>query len=313
MSTIPAGLKPGLFAPKAVKMVYQQLLQTIKANEKEVINANNSDFLHDFRVAVRKTRAGLNQLKEVAISDETVCYSEFFAWLGQITSPCRDLDVYLLSFEDYKACLPLSMQQDLIPLQTFLSDQQAIAQQQLTTHLTSKKYQQGLKTWEKYLQKSPKPNALLKENLTIKQLSDLRIWKVYRRVIAQGQMIDDNSEDTALHDLRKTCKKLRYLSEFFQTLYAPEAMKALLKSLKELQQVLGDFQDCAVQEQALTAFSAQMLENGGSERTFLAIEHLLQVLTTKRCKARHDFAAQFALFANAENRALFKSVFAAAD
>jgi CHAD domain-containing protein len=145
--------------------------------------------------------------------------------------------------------------------------------------------------------------------LSIKQLADLRIWKVYQRVIKQGSLINDLSAPEALHDLRKTCKKLRYLIEFFQSLYSPVAIKTLLKTLKELQELLGDFQDCAVQEQALKDFSVEMMQSGYPSQTFLATGVLVQVLDAKRCKARHDFAKCFALFAGFENRAVFTSLF----
>lgn len=304
-------LEPALSAHKAVKIIYSQLLQAIKLNEQGTINAIDSEFLHDFRVAVRRTRAGLSQLKTVSPDDVTCRYGEYFAWLGQITGTTRDLDVYLLNFEQYKTSLPPSMREDLNPLREFLTVKQAAAQKELVTQLKSKKYLTTLIDWEQYLKQSGVQTANeAKPKLSIKQLADFRIWKLYQRVIKQGTRINDQSPATALHDLRKTCKKLRYLIEFFQSLYPASEIKALIKTLKELQELLGDFQDCAVQEQALKHFSEEMMQSGGCpSQTFLAIGVLVQVLDAKRCKARSDFAGRFTVFAAPQNYAIFKSLF----
>lgn len=303
-------LESNLPVHQAVKIIYATLLQAIKLNEQGTINAIDTEFLHDFRVAIRRTRAGLSQLKAALPADMTNRYSQHFAWLGQITGTPRDLDVYLLNFPAYQAALPPEMQVALLPLRDFLQRKQAVAQQELSKYLRSKKYLMPLIAWEQYLnlpaEKSITPEVV---ELSVKQLADLRIRKVYQRVIKQGSVITEQSPDTALHELRKTCKKLRYLIEFFQSLYPPAEIKALIKNLKELQELLGDFQDCAVQKLALQHFSEEMRESGCSQQTFTAIEKLLQVLETKSCKARADFSGCFTVFAAPENRSMFKALF----
>ena len=301
-------LEPDLSAHQAVKMIYKTLLQAIKLNEQGTINAIDTEFLHDFRVAVRRTRTGLTQLKTTLPPEITKRYGKYFAWLAQITSATRDLDVYLLNFADYKASLPEVMQNDIEPLREFLQGKQLASQKELALQLNSKQYLTNLIDWEQYL-KLPVELTVNPDlaNLSVKQLADFRIWKVYRQVIKQGSAINDQSAATALHELRKTCKKLRYLLEFFQSLYPASEIKTLIKSLKELQEVLGDFQDCAVQELALTQFSAQMRDSGYPLPTFVAIAELVQVLDAKRCKARADFAGCFSVFAAAENCAIFRT------
>ena len=49
----------------AAKYIFSHLLKTMKDNEPGTIADTDSEFLHDFRVAVRRTRAGLSQLKGV--------------------------------------------------------------------------------------------------------------------------------------------------------------------------------------------------------------------------------------------------------
>jgi len=109
-------LQPEMRADKATQIIYQRLLDIIQANEAGTIANTDSEFLHDFRIAVRRTRAGLSQIKNTLPKKITARYADFFACLGQITGPTRDMDVYLLNYPQYKKALPLSLQQDLAPL-----------------------------------------------------------------------------------------------------------------------------------------------------------------------------------------------------
>ena len=118
----------------AAKYIYSHLLKAIKDNEQGTIADTDSEFLHDFRVAVRRTRAGLSQLKGVLPDKISATYAEFFSWLGQSTSPTRDLDVYLLNFAHYKSSLPAAIRDDLNPLYDFL-----LAKQQKAHEGTGKK------------------------------------------------------------------------------------------------------------------------------------------------------------------------------
>jgi len=305
-------LDPAMRADIACKIIYTHLLKVIKANEQGVINDTDSEFLHDFRVAVRKTRSGLSQLKGVLPATINAHYADFFSWLGQITGPIRDLDVHLLNFDLYKSSLPPSIREDINPLYDFLVDKQRKQQRELAKHLKSRKYLIMLAEWTHYLEqpvynKPIEPDA----ELTIKQLADGRIWKIYKRVVREGNAITELSESDKFHDLRKSCKKLRYLIEFFQSLYPENQIKHLLKRLKELQEVLGDIQDYHIQEHNLKEFSEEMLADKLAAPTVLAMGVLIQNLDDRRDKARGEFNARFSAFGQAENRASFKSLFAA--
>ncbi len=297
-------------ADKAVRDIYRHLLIAMKRNEQGAIHATDSEFLHDFRVAVRRMRTGLSQFKNILPDDISQKYSEHFAWLGQITSVVRDLDVYCLNFPRYQASLPLAMQADLTPLQRLLTQKQQVAQKQLAQELSSSRYLLAMIDWEAYLKHAKTPVLQKQPVLSIKTLADRRIWKTYQKVMEQGAEIDADSPAELLHDLRKTCKKLRYLIEFFESLYSEAQIKNLLKTLKSLQQVLGDFQDFQVQENTLAEFSLEMRRDQVAEATFVAMEQLIKNLAAQRNHARAELSTQFAKFASAKNKTLFKTLFA---
>ncbi|MDD5268485.1 MAG: CHAD domain-containing protein [Methylococcales bacterium] len=311
-SKMNVNLDPDMRADIASKYIFSHLLKAIKDNEQGTIADTDSEFLHDFRVAVRRSRAGLSQLKGVLPDKINAYYAEFFSWLGQITGPTRDLDVYLLNFAHYKSSLPASIRDDLNPLHEFLLAKQQKAQKELAKKLRSPKYLSTIYEWEQYLKaqaplNSVEPNA----KLTISELADRRLWKNFKRVLKEGNAIADESPHEALHELRKSCKKLRYLLEFFQSLYPENQIKHFIKNLRGLQEVLGDFQDYSVQESTLKMFGEEMLNNNVHADTLLAMGVLIQNLDILRDNARKDFASRFATFKHEENKSAFKSLLTA--
>ncbi len=302
-------LGPENSALNAYKAVFKQLLHIIQVNEQGVIGDTDSEFLHDFRVAVRKTRVCLNQAKSI-LPDKVIAEQRaFFSWLGQITGETRDLDVYLLNFDDYRKQLPKVIKQSINPLQHFLLTKKQKTHKVLVQKLRSAKYKTGIKRWSDYLSSSP---AISDEDHSttpnIKTIADLKIKKLYKQALKQGEAIDKNSPPEAFHTLRKTCKKLRYMLEFFQSLYPENKIDRLLKRLKQLQKVLGDYQDFAVQQEKLEQFSDEMQKTNIPSRTYLAMGVLIQNLEERKAKANSRFSSRFDKFNKADTHADFKDL-----
>jgi CHAD domain-containing protein len=143
-------------------------------------------------------------------------------------------------------------------------------------------------------------------------LARQRIYKRYRRIVKAGQRILKNTEDEQLHALRIECKKLRYLMEFFASLFPPKKISRLIKQLKKLQNNLGDFNDLCVQEEYLLNIASEMpVTDDQSRKTLLAIGGLVETLDKRRAVVKGEFAQTFTTFAAPENKKLFKELFAA--
>jgi CHAD domain-containing protein len=310
-SKLEIRLSPDMRADVASKTIFSHLLRAIKINEQGTIADTDSEFLHDYRVAIRRTRVALSQVKNVLPEDILVRYKEFFSWLGQITGETRDLDVYLLNFEQYKKKMPAVIRQSINPLHHFLAAKKEKSHKQLVKKLRSTKYLTTLAEWEAYLASPPANNlGEVVSKQTIKELSDKRIWKTYKQAIKEGEAIDRHSPPEAMHKLRKTCKKLRYLMEFFQSLYPENSMDKLIKRLKQLQEVLGDYQDYSVQQERLQQYSEEMQAINTPSKTFLAMGVLIQDFESRKCKARECFTSQFIAFKRPETHEPFHDLFA---
>lgn len=318
-SKLSIPLLPQMRAEEATKRILLHLLDTIERNEPGTRADLDSEFLHDFRVAVRRMRSALTQIKGVLPDEQLSHYREGFRWLGRVTGPTRDLDVYLLKFDDYRAELPPTIRADLTPLYEFLLAHQKEAHGELVTELTSTRYATLVKNWRTFLETPitaatmcnddfpPPPNAAL----PIIDVANARIWRVYRRVLKEGGAITPTTPAAALHDLRITCKKLRYLMEFFQSLYPPREIKQRIGILKVLQNNLGDFQDYEVQAHKLREFAQQMMDEGKTPAvTLMAMGILVEHLAESQAETRLEFAERFRQFAHKKNRSRFKALFA---
>jgi CHAD domain-containing protein len=124
------------------------------------------------------------------------------------------------------------------------------------------------------------------------------VSKLLRRMLRDGGRIGEGSPPEALHDLRKQGKELRYLLELFGPVFPPRAVEPLVGDLKQLQKVLGRFQDRAVQAETLRALAA---DHDGAAAPG-ALEAVLAGLRADQDAARAEFAAAFAAFERAAAR-----------
>ena len=320
-----AGKKPGSYSAKvniqldpvmrsdqATKAILRFLLDIMRINEAIFEKDLDTEVLHDFRVAIRRTRSALGQIKNVFPTRTTDRFKKDFAYAGKLSNVLRDLDVYLLNQDEYKAMLPVVLRDDIDPLFNHLGKKRAKAFQQVRRSLKTKKYKKIIKDWETFLNKPPPDSATAPNaELPVIELARQRIYKKYRGIVKTGNKILANTEDAMLHALRIECKKLRYLMEFFASLFPRKKVNALIRQLKNLQDNLGDFNDLCVQQEYLLDISAELPVNQQRMKNALvAIGSLIETLDHKKQSVKNAFASTFTNFAAPENRALFKELFA---
>ena len=93
------GMRPDQAADFAVADALLGYLAEMDATVDGIVDDIDTEYLHDFRVAVRRTRSVLKMLGDVLPPGLAERVAPEFRWLGDITTPTRDLDVYLLELE----------------------------------------------------------------------------------------------------------------------------------------------------------------------------------------------------------------------
>ena len=302
---------PDMRSDEAAKEIYRFLASIMRRNEAGVKEDIDTEYLHDFRVSVRRTRSALSQLKGVFPEDVANRYKDDFRYIGRLTNELRDLDVYLLSADDYRMMLPDYLQADIRPLFAFLSKNRVSALMSVIKGLNSEQYSRIMNDWEAYIQEPPEdtPDAA-NAALPVIDLAKSRIYKRYRSILKEGNAITDSSPDDALHNLRINCKKLRYLLEFFSSLFPKKEIGVIVKQLKRLQDNLGSFQDLCVQSDTLMAYSSDPFFSGPeNHKALLAIGCLIGKLDVEKLAVRNAFAKTFEAFSSRDNQVRFKNLF----
>jgi CHAD domain-containing protein len=168
-----------------------------------------------------------------------------------------------------------------------------------------------LNNWEEFLARQPSDDAPGPDAARpIADVASERIWKAYRRVYKRGRKVVPETSAETLHELRIDCKMLRYLLEFFRSLYPPQAVAKLVDALRQLQDNLGDFNDLQVQQTSLYRFAREMSDEGlASVECLLAIGCLVEHLSQRQIGERQRFAKCWSSFATRKTRQRFRSLF----
>ncbi len=296
----------------AAQRILDNQLRAIEMNEDGILKDMDSEFLHDFRVSLRRTRSAVSHMKGVFSPKMKQTFGADVSWLASATGPTRDLDVYLLNFPEYETLLPVGFQEALLPLQHHLMQKRQQAYKKLLRVMRSQKYRDLKRHWRQLADSASIDRDLLgaSADAPLKLLADRWIWRLYRKMLADGRSITPESPSFDLHDLRKHGKKLRYMLEFFKSLYPEREVNRLLKVLKVLQQDLGDFQDYEVQASSITQMAEEMRDAGSDPvETYLAIGMLAGHLIERQQSAFKRFHTSFGHFNNDEVITLCRKLF----
>jgi CHAD domain-containing protein len=293
-------LSPAMPAAEAMAAILTALLDSLVANVPGTVRDVDTEFLHDLRIAVRWTRSALKLCGGVLPDGLARRFRPEFRWLGDMTTPTRDLDVYLLGFSGMAAGLVGATEAELAPFRDYLMKSRAAAHRQLARGLRSARFARLTTDWRTALTGV----RAVRKRPTTGQLADAKIAAAHQQALRTGRLITASSPAESLHDLRKRCKELRYAVEMFGSLHDPAERWQAVRELKALQDCLGEFQDAEVQRDEIRAFAAQMMaDRSAPAATLLAMGEIAAGLAVRQRQARSKFDAKFADFAGPASRA----------
>lgn len=296
----PAAPPPPTFtaatpAPQAVAELVSGYLAEMRATVDGVVEDVDTEFLHDFRVALRRTRSTLKLSRKV-LDPATVARHERDAKrLGDLTTHLRDLDVHLLELPRMRGRLTSADPGDLGPFERHLRRRRAAEHRRLARAAATARVQQLLDDWAAELVRTA---GAKHSAVTAEEHSRRIISRAHRRVLRAGSAVTDESPPEHLHTVRKRCKELRYALEMFASLHDPRVTEKAVSDLKKLQDCLGRFQDAHVQQAVVRRFAEEMAAAGSVDApALLAMGELVAHLEADQQSARQDFGRAFARFA----------------
>ena len=308
-SQVKVALERSMPAGVAMTAVCHRLAGIVEANLGGTVDDIDPEFLHDLRVAIRRTRSVVKEMRgvlEPAVAERS---RADLRWMQEITGPTRDLDVLLHDWPAMACPVPAPMAADLKPLEELLVARRAAEFEEMRRHLRGRRFSAAWAAWTGVLQ----DGAALSGPGAARPVGELaagRITAVYRSMVKMGSAIDATSPPQALHDLRKRGKELRYLLELFGGMWPAGRVKPLVGALKGLQDVLGHFQDDEIQVGKLRALGPELAAAPGGTDSLIALGFVLDGLGTSQRQAREMFSARFARFSGPDTRKVMERTFA---
>jgi CHAD domain-containing protein len=288
------GLPAGARTDACAALVLGRLADVAEANLPGTIEDLDPEFLHDLRVSIRRARSVLRELKAVHDPQARAHLRDELKWAQALTGPVRDLDVQLLEWPELAAHVGDVRAAELEPLRVLLARRRERERAKLARGLRGKRFRAALRAWRALAADPAGPGK--DAGKPIETVAAGRIRTVLGRMLEDGRKIDAKSPPEALHDLRKRGKELRYLLELFGSVFPERAVEPLVAGLKDLQKVLGRFQDRAVQVETLRAMGHDLAAEPEGPAALIALGPVLDALLADQETAREEFAAAFAEF-----------------
>ncbi|XOB65952.1 CHAD domain-containing protein [Deferribacteres bacterium DY0037] len=266
---------------KVMGEIYTHLIDVMSKNTDGIINDVDIEFLHDFRVSVRRIRSALSLVRGVFDKDMEKEFRVRFKNLGGLTGVARDMDVYLDRIEDYERMLPGWLKGGMAELADYFKKTREAEYRKLSDYLLSGEFEKLCTDWINVV--SDDKYAASKGKKPVLPLAKKAIRQAFNEIEKQADGMSTETHSDAVHEIRISFKKIRYLLEFYSSLFDKEKTAPMLKDMKALQDSLGDHNDYYVQQLALE----ELVENGKwSPQTASACGFLSAVLAERQMAER---------------------------
>jgi len=241
----------------AFAAIVRACLRQLVGSEAAALHAVDTEGVHQMRVALRRFRALVGAYRNQMDADCHAELSRELRWLQRALSPARDWDVFL------NYTLPplrrrLGDEAALGQLATLAETKREAAYATVQEAIGSERYTLMLLRIGFWLDSGRWADPAAPLDRPCRRFADRLLAKRHRRLRKLGRR--ENLSEGELHRLRLLAKKMRYVADFFRSLYGPKATADYIAALSELQDRLGSLNDAVVTDMLLAE-----LDQGSAE------------------------------------------------
>lgn len=269
--------------------------QQLEQERRGAALGDETEPLHQFRVALRCIRALLRSFKEVVSAAEAQYFTGEFKWLAAATGRVRDIDVVLADVRAWADTQEAGAACVLAPAFSELARARELAQRQLRRVLASRRYHRLAKQWLTFVAELPQRSVLSgMVRSPARDWVSLKVAQQSLNLLRRGGIVQHAPRPKNMHRLRIRGKRLRYLLESFEPLFGNrKRYHHFHEVLKELQQQLGIYHDC----DGALAYAAALIKHHESMPLLLALlDRWQNDLRDRKRLASTRFRAAFTVF-----------------
>jgi inorganic triphosphatase YgiF len=256
----PPALEGDATVDQAMRAILRNCLQQWCANQAAALEGNDPEGVHQMRVALRRLRSAFSAFGRLFDPGQRARLSEEAKAILSSLGPARDWDVFL---GELLAPVSAARPDDagLVRLAEAAQAERSKGYAQARAAIGSPSYTRYLLQLGRWIeaggwraQATERGTAWL--DRPIVEFAAHLLGKRQRKALKLGRQFAQLSADER-HRLRIALKKLRYATEFFQSLYPKKDTKSYLGALKDLQDSLGHLNDVAVAERLIGALVSE--------------------------------------------------------
>jgi CHAD domain-containing protein len=234
------------------------------------VRRDEHDAVHQMRVATRRMRSALQAYGKIVDRSGTRELTDELKWLAGVLGNARDLEVLRTRFETAAGELPPELRLGPVTarLTRYFAPLEASAHEESVAALNDPRYFALLDRIDALLADPPlTPLALKPARKVVPKL----VKKAYKRLARRAETAlgtdAGHESDVALHESRKSAKRLRYATEVAVPVLGKPAKKYHEKA-KAVQTLLGEHQDSVVARPVLRELGVQAHLDGENGFTF---------------------------------------------
>lgn len=233
---------------QALELIFADCLHQISGNARGVCASEKVECVHQMRVGLRRLRSACTLFRRVLVLPPEL--KQEIAWLGAALGPARDWEV-LASSTLPRICADLPPGVNLDKLQARVQLQAGRARKRAALAVKDARFAIFLADFQGWVRSL---SALPELQHSLRQFATPLAIRKMRRLQDLGQgLLQANQEQR--HALRISAKKVRYLLEFFSSLYPAPGVMRYVASLSRLQDELGLMNDAYVADGLLAGLA----------------------------------------------------------
>lgn len=281
-------------AGTALLAYLQQEADAFKAMDPEV-RQDAPDAVHQLRVSARRMRSALATYRKLIDPAAANHLREELKWVAVEVGRARDIEV----MRDRLTSMAAAEAPELLMGPVVQRIEEGTAGRYRTARaagleaLSSERYFALLDDLDAFLADPPfRGKATKKARGMVRGLVERDIRRVRRAVrAADGAPHDDEAAlDAALHEVRKSAKRLRYAAEAARPVLGKRA-KRLARAAEQIQETLGALQDSVVSRDLLRELAVEAQAEGANAFSFGRLHALEQ---QRAAEARAQFSRDWA-------------------
>ena len=232
---------------EAGRKLLARQLRRMKRHEAGSRTGEDIESVHQMRVAIRRMRSLFKLLDDFYKPGAIAKYSRGLRQIARALGDIRDLDVFIVDLEAYRALLPPDEQTTLDTVIDLLDARRSQHRQQLNAFFDSGRYRRFVRRFQRFCKREGRGARSVSAAETPHQARHVLPLLLHRRLarVRAYDTVLPADDDAILHALRVEFKQLRYAIEFFQPLLGSSAAD-FLRDARDMQDSLGRINDIAV-------------------------------------------------------------------